>query len=239
MIVVTFALRAEGSAFVRKLTKTEHAGFIVRGELVNQTSNLTPQTLSVVHTGVGADECRKRLGLFLASEQPRVVISSGFCGGTSDEVSPGDLVVAENYSDPSLARTALSTLAGAVSGKLYSASAVIDPALDRYGIGREHGAAAIDMETETIARMCAAKSIPMLGLRVVSDSPSRPFPAPPDVLFDVLAQRTNFSRLLGYVSRNPSTVIRLVDLSRQIAMARRKLAEALQAIVFELARSAP
>jgi hypothetical protein len=94
------------------------------------------------------------------------------------------------------------------------------------------------METETIARMCAAKSIPMLGLRVVSDSPSRPFPAPPDVLFDVLAQRTNFLRLLGYVSRNPSTVIRLVNFSRQIAMAKTNLAEALGTIVFELPRSA-
>jgi Phosphorylase superfamily len=125
-------------------------------------------------------------------------------------------------------------LTGVTVGKLFSADKVIDPARDRCAIGREHGAVAIDMETETIARICAAKNIPMLGLRVVSDSPAAPFPAPPDVLFDIEAQRTKFSRLLPHIARNPRTAMRLLAFSRQIASARDKLAEALCAVIAEL-----
>jgi len=104
-------------------------------------------------------------------------------------------------------------------------------AADRYAIGREHGAVAVDMETETVARLCAAKSIPMLALRVVSDSPGAPFPAPPNVLFDIEKQRTDFSRLLGYIARNPASALSLAQFSNQIAHTKTKLADALTAVI--------
>jgi nucleoside phosphorylase len=187
--------------------------------------------ICLVHTGVGANECRKRLGAFLADEQPRLLISSGFCGGTSDEVSPGQLFLGENYSAVELQNKASTALPEMIVAKLFSADEVIDPANKRYAIGREHGAAAIDMETETIARLCAAKDIPMLALRVVSDSPAAPFPAPPNVLFDIHAQRTKFSRLFAHLAREPSAAIRLAKFSKQIAFARENLAEGLCAII--------
>jgi len=90
------------------------------------------------------------------------------------------------------------------------------------------------METETIARLCAAESIPMLALRVVSDSPAAPFPAPPNVLFDIEKQRTDFSQLLSYIARNPTSAIRLAEFSRQIVIAKTKLAAALASIIAAL-----
>jgi nucleoside phosphorylase len=231
MIAVTFALPAESSAFVRRLAKIQRMGSVVQGELVNQTLNLESQTLCVVHTGVGASECRKRLGIFLKNEQPRLLISSGFCGGATDEISPGDLVMAENYSDAELGQKARAALTDVTIGKLFSADEVIDPVMDRYAIGRKHGAMAIDMETETIARLCAAKNIPMLGLRVVSDSPAAPFPAPPNVLFDVQAQRTKFSKLFAHLAREPAAAMRLAKFSKQIAAARERLADTLCTVI--------
>jgi nucleoside phosphorylase len=227
MIAVTFALPAESNAFVRRLNNVQRAAEVVRGSLGDLE-------LRVLHTGVGAHECEQRLLQFLTQEPLRLLISSGFCGGTNDDVAPGTLVVAENYSDAKLANKAEQASPGAIVGKLYSANRIVDPAADRYAIGREHGAVAIDMETETIARLCAASSIPMLSLRVVSDSPAAPFPAPPEVLFDVESQRTRFSRLLAHLAREPAAVIRLVKFSRQIASARLKLAEALCAIIAAL-----
>jgi adenosylhomocysteine nucleosidase len=231
MIAVTFALPAESSAFVRKLTNIRRHGFVLRGDLANHTSHLKLRTLCVLHTGVGATECRKRLGIFLDAEQPRFIISSGFCGGTSDKVSPGELLVAENYSDAELRNKARAALLGLTFGKLYSADEVIDPADDRYVIGQRHGAIAIDMETETIARVCAAKNIPMLALRVVSDSPAAPFPAPPKVLFDVDAQRTKFSQLFAHLAREPAAAVRLARFSKQIAIARENLADGLCVLI--------
>jgi nucleoside phosphorylase len=200
MIAVTFALPAESSAFIRLLKGIKRDGAILRGTLENRTPDVC-----VLHTGVGASECEKRVGKFLRDERPQLLIASGFCGGTSDELHPGDLVIADNASEPTLLAKARVTLPTARIGKIHSADRIIDPASDRYAIGRAHGAVAVDMETETVARLCAAESIPVLALRVVSDSTRAPFPAPPNVLFDIEKQRTDFSRLLGYIARNPAS----------------------------------
>jgi len=229
MIVVTFALAAESSAFIRLLKGIKRDGAILRGTLEKRTPEVC-----VLHTGVGASKCEERVGNFLRDEKPQLLIASGFCGGTSDQLHPGDLVIADNASEPTLSAKARATLLNAMIGKIHSADRIIDPAADRYAIGREHGAIAVDMETATIARLCAAASIPMLALRVVSDSPATPFPAPPNVLFDIEKQRTDFSQLLSYIARNPTSAIRLAEFSRQIVIAKTKLAAALASIIAAL-----
>lgn len=233
MIAVTFALPAESSAFVRRLENRRREGGIVRGEIKRQTSNIEHRTsnVCVVHTGVGAHRCEKLLGAYFARERPRLLVSSGFCGGTSDALVPGDLLVGENYSDATLARTARSALTAIAKGKLFSADHVVDPSADRYKIGRKEGALAIDMETHVIARLCALNDVRMLSLRIVSDSPAAPFPAPPDVLFDEQKQRTDLSSLLKYLACHPAATIRLLKFSRQVAMAREKIADALCALI--------
>src|SRR5438105_4462050 len=153
MIVVTFALPTESSAFIRSLKNVRREGVIVRGELKHRTSNVEHRTsnVCVLHTGVGAARCKEHLGNFLRQETPELLIASGFCGGTRDELQPGDLVIADNASD--LSKKAHALLPGAVVGKIHSADRIVDPAVDRYEIGRDHGAIAIDIETKTIARI--------------------------------------------------------------------------------------
>jgi purine-nucleoside phosphorylase len=171
---------------------------------------------------------------FLLCNKPNVIVSSGFCGGTSDELKPCDLVIAENFSDKELTKRAREILEEVVTGRIFSADRVIDPAADRYGIGREQGAAAIDMETATIARLCADFAVPMLALRVISDSPAAPFPAPPEVLFDVETQRTKLTSLFGHLARNPKAVAQLADFSKRITLVKTKLADALCTLLREL-----
>ena len=234
MIAVTFALPAESSAFIRLLEGVKRDGALIQGKIQRSTPNAQRSTLNVcvLHTGVGAAKCAERVGNFLLrTEKPELLIASGFCGGTNDQLRPGDLVIAENASNPELLRKAREMLPGAIVGKIHSADRVIDPVIDRYAIGREHGAIAVDMETETIARLCLGTSIPMLALRVVSDSPALPFPAPPNVLFDIEKQRTDFSRLFGYMARNPSSAIRLAEFSKQITLAKTKVAAALASVI--------
>jgi nucleoside phosphorylase len=224
MIVVTFALPTESSAFIRFLKNVRRDGAVVRGNVEHRTSDIC-----VVHTGVGAAKCEERLGNFLRAETPELLIASGFCGGTTDELHPGDLVIADDASD--LSRKARAILPGAVVGKIHSADRIVDPAVDRYEIGREHGAIAIDMETKTITRLCADRSIPVLTLRVISDSPAGPFPAPPNVLFDMEAQRTKFTALVAYLAHDPASAVRLAQFSQQITRAKTKLADALCAVI--------
>ena len=260
MIAVTFALPAESSAFIRLLKKVKRDGALLLGNIERQAPNVeqrTPNTPSpyplgggegdatasgegkrglvcVLHTGVGATKCAEHVENFLHIKKPELLIASGFCGGTNDEINPGDLVIAENASKLELLQKAREILSDAVVGKIHSADRIIDPAADRYAIGREHGAVAVDMETETMARLCAAESIPMLALRVVSDSPAAPFPAPPNVLFDIEKQRTDFSQLLSYIARNPVSALTLAEFSKRIAIAKTKLADALVAVIAAL-----
>jgi len=227
MIVVTFALPAESSAFIRSLKNVKRVGAVVRGELKHRTSNIC-----VLHTGVGAVKCEERLGNFLRDQTPELLIASGFCGGTKDELHPADLVIADNASD--LSKKARAILPHAVIGKIHSADRILDPAVDRYEIGRQHGAIAIDMETETIVRLCAEKAIPVLALRVISDSPAAPFPMPPSVLFNIEKQHTNFFALFGYIMHNPVSAVHLAQFSKQITHAKTKLADALCAVLHAL-----
>jgi nucleoside phosphorylase len=233
MIAVTFALPAESSAFIRLLKGVKREGALLRGNIEQRTPNTEHrmQNLCVLHTGVGSVKCAARMADLLRNEKPELLLASGFCGGTNDELRPGDLVIAENASIRELMLKASEKLSGAKVGKIYSADRIIDPAADRYAIGREHGAIAVDMETDTIRRLCAAESIPILALRVVSDSPAAPFPAPPNVLFDIEKQRTDFSRLLSYIARNPASALRLAEFSKQITAAKAKLADALVTVL--------
>ena len=111
---------------------------------------------------------------------------------------------------------------------------VIEGEAERARFVRDHGAAAIDMETEWVERACTARNIPMLSLRAISDTAAAPFPAPPDVLFDLERQQTSATRLARHLFTHPSAVVRLMRFARQIAFARASLAAALKTLVESL-----
>ncbi len=233
MILVTCALTAESSGLVALLRAKQRVGTTIKGvlELQAPDEDLRALHITVVHTGVGAKECEKRLREFLREEKPEILIASGFCGATQDSVKLGRIVLAENFSTPRLLDKARETLADAITGRLFSSDQIVDRAADRYAIGRKHNAVAIDMETETIAKICAEEALEMLALRGVSDSPAAPFPAPPAVLFDVEAQRTKATQLLPHLVRNPQSAVQLIRFAKQVALAGESLAKALRAVI--------
>jgi hypothetical protein len=90
------------------------------------------------------------------------------------------------------------------------------------------------METEFITRVCGMHGIPVLSLRVITDTPLQPFPAPPNVLFDVSMQRTNLVKLAAFFLAHPSRLPSLAQFARTIARARTTLADAIVALLREL-----
>jgi hypothetical protein len=104
---------------------------------------------------------------------------------------------------------------------------MIDSKSERSTIAGVSGASAIDMETKTIADACVRRDVPLLSLRVISDTPAEPLPAPPDILFNLARQRTPFGELLSYLLKHPMTVPRLIKFSRQIRRARASLTDSL------------
>ncbi|MGZ5003770.1 MAG: 5'-methylthioadenosine/S-adenosylhomocysteine nucleosidase family protein, partial [Chthoniobacterales bacterium] len=82
MIVITFALPNESSGFVRLIANGRLHGHEVR----------------VLHTGVGERAARACMAKLFQKNSPRLLISSGFAGGLTNEVKVGDLLLAENFS---------------------------------------------------------------------------------------------------------------------------------------------
>ncbi len=231
MIAITFALPAESSDFLRRLrnqSRMDRNGIhTVRGDIDNRT-------VEVVHTGVGAKVCQQRVGTFLQDQQFDYLISTGFAGALNDELEVGDLLLARNFSTIDLNKRPSFSRLRLHMADLLTAPALIDSSDERNNTAREMGAAAVDMETEFIARACAAHGIPLLSLRVITDTPREPFPAPAHVLFDIVKQRTDLPKLARFFLSHPNRIPRLIQFARRIANARKMLANALVAILREL-----
>ncbi len=213
MIAVTFALPSESRAF-RARSQT-FAGHVV-----------------ILHTGVGAETCRARIEPFLDAHPLDFLISSGFAGGVEPSLGAGDLFLAANFSDPNLLHRAQALLPAAThTARLATVGRIVKSAGERAALAQQVEAAAVDMETACIAQACARRRIPLLSLRIISDTAATPFPAPPGVLFDLVRQKTDYLRLGGYLARHPAAIVRLIRFGRQIEASGETLANALEVLV--------
>jgi nucleoside phosphorylase len=230
MIAVTFALPAESADFVRLLQQTN---VVAPQDARSMRGQIHGKSVAVLHTGVGEKKCRSQMESFLGRQRLEYLISAGFAGALDEQLQVGDLLLSENFSSPQLLRSAHLDVADGAPflGKLVTVSRVTDSKSERARLAKETGAAAVDMETEFIAAACAAYELPMLSLRVISDTPSEPLPAPPDVLFDLEKQKTNFTRLAFYLVTHPGGVSRLNKFRQRIGLARHSLTNALEKIL--------
>ena len=224
-IAVTFALPAESSEFLRRLGNRSRAD---RNGLKVVHGTIEHRSIEVIHTGVGKNSCRQRIEKFLVGRQFDLLISAGFAGSLNRELQVNDLFVAKNFStlDGKQAESSLSNVS-IYAANMLTVPALIDSSEARERLARESGASAIDMETEFIAAACASHAIPLLALRVITDTPAQPFPAPPDVLFDIQQQRTNIPGLARFFLTNPKRIPGLVQFAQRIARARRTLTNGL------------
>ena len=229
MIGITFALPSESSGLVRRLHAVQRRDNLLSGKMEGRD-------VTILHTGVGAKNCNARLEILLHKARPGSVISSGFAGAISEELRVGDLILAQNFSDPGLLASAEQILRDREPRvvKLFTSTSIIDSVAERNEIARAADAAAVDMETGAIADVCKIHGVPLLSLRIISDTASRPFPAPPSVLFDIERQQTNVGGLLAYLLRDPGSAWRLFRFGRQIARARERLTDAMVALLREL-----
>jgi nucleoside phosphorylase len=232
MIAVTFALPAESSEFLRHLHNQSR---IDRSGIRTIRGKINDRAVEVLHTGVGEKACRQRVAKFLQDQRFDLLISTGFAGALNDQLKVGDLLLAKNFSTIELNNRCKSFSSLPIHEvDLLTVSALIDSSEKRIEIARASGAAAVDMETEFIALACADHGIPLLSLRVISDTLDEPFPAPTKVLFDIEQQRTRLLRLATFFLAHPNRVPGLIQFARRIARARKILTGALVAVISEL-----
>jgi nucleoside phosphorylase len=245
MIAVSFALPAESREFVRALNNKSAAN---PNGVTTIRGMIGARLIEVLHTGVGEKVCRQRVGKFLSAlrsketiqpnqqdQQVACLISAGFAGALNNDLQIGDLILAENFSTVNASETCrLISNPRTHVANLLTIPALIDSPDERNKLALISGAVAVDMETEFIARACATVGIPLLSLRVISDTPQHGFPGPADVLFDIERQQTRILKLATHLLSHPSRVPRMIRFGGRIARARKTLADALVEIVREV-----
>src|SRR5437588_5201641 len=142
MIGITFALPSESSDLVRRLRAVERCDNLISG-------NVNGRDVALVHTGVGARNCNQRLEILLHKTRPRLVISSGFAGAVTEKLRVGDLVLAQNFSDPQLLASAERIFRDRQSRLviLFRPTSIVDSNAERNGIATGAVAAAVDIIT--------------------------------------------------------------------------------------------
>ncbi|HYS10580.1 MAG TPA: hypothetical protein VEP66_17705 [Myxococcales bacterium] len=169
----------------------------------------------------------------IAAEQPRAVVSCGFCGGIDQVLSPGDLILATAVRDesgqvvetPESLRTAAARgLQGMrfFEGDLACTSSVAATPAEKRALARP-GTLAVDMESFTVARAAADVGIPWLALRAVIDPLESSLPA-----FTRETHGSHLGPALRYAASGPRAIIDLIRLSRDARRAASSLEAGLQ-----------
>ena len=169
MVILVFALPEEARVVRRRIRWHKTPVDVSRGSFAGQEVSLTFVGISAVRIG--------ELERSIDQSKPRMIISSGFAGGTRSLLEAGDFVLSTNYTDADMAKTLrqhhrIFDAAGPFVQvkRVASASA-------KWSLNRSQGACAVDMESETIAELCRRKGIPLVTARMISDAIDEAIPA--------------------------------------------------------------
>lgn len=118
----------------------------------------------------------------LAEEQPSVLVSFGIAGALTDDLRPGDIVLADSVASsrgPSipasaapteaLSRTAHAEGFALARGSILGVEHVIANSSEKRRLSEETGALCVDMESYEIARVATERGLPFAVLRAIAD----------------------------------------------------------------------
>lgn len=183
LTVILFALHREAKPFLRRCRETE---------------------LHVHVTGMGEAAVERALDAVFA-QQPRHVVTAGFCGSLMPQVRIGAVV--EDV------------------GQVVTVSQPVLSVADREALHRRTGALVVDMETHAVVRRCREAGVRCSCVRVVSDDLEHPLPT--DLFGAIQGERVASGRLCWQICRRPGLLLDLWRLARHSNRAATILAEAL------------
>jgi adenosylhomocysteine nucleosidase len=163
-----------------------------------------------------------------------LVLSAGFSGALDERRAAGDIVLATEVVDEQGNRWPATWPGELPPGEwrppLYrhpvlTASRLAATPETKRELGRQSGAAAVDMEAAALARLCARRGVPFGCVRVILDDLHTPLsPRLLDLLKD---GRVAPLRVMAAVARSPRLVGELWRLARQSRHAAGQLGQAL------------
>ncbi len=193
---------------------------------LRRAKEIAGHSVIIAHTGIGTAAAEKRVAALLAEHRPRWLLSSGYAGALDPAIVHGEMFLATNFTSPHLLRQTT-----ARRGTLTTQPRAAETAAEKSTLASETGAQAIDMETSAIARICAAGGVPMLSLRVISDTATASIPVPLHISYDLAKQRPRVAALLFFLLRNPAHIVPFTRFVRGLTPARKAMTAAILEIL--------
>lgn len=204
----------------------------------------------LIRAGVGHNATLKALqSLGESGEKPRLLCTTGFCGGLAEGVAVGDIVLAETVLDsaqpsapcqiqPPIERDALRARLEQAgirchAGALISVREPVTQATAKRALGRQHNAVAVDMESFTVVTEGAQLAQHTLVLRAVSDAVDDELPAEVGEFLDE-AGNVRVANVARFAARGPGNMKLLWGLKSRTDKAAASLTAAWKTIWPEL-----
>jgi adenosylhomocysteine nucleosidase len=249
VIIIFYAFSREAAALKRRFesrTPLEMAG------LKGFRGRLGGVEVAGIATGIGIERARQAARrAFEKIPEAKLAISTGVAGALSEGLAAGDLIVAdrlvlsaEGRGDSAaqvlsidrgeLERLQESLRAAAIpfsTGAMLTSARALTTVADKRGAKAATGAVAVDMESAAIADEARIRGVPFVCVRAILDT------ADEDVIGAELPDEDgNVAplRAAGFLIRNPGAIVKLSRLGRNLGIAAKSLADAIEAVVRHL-----
>ena len=161
------------------------------------------------------------------TEPPEFVLTCGFAGGLSPDLPFGTIVYSADSTFP---RPSVFSAIEARSSNIQSIDRVLSTPEEKRIFYKKTGADAVDMESDSIRRICAQRSIPSATVRVISDALDEAMPIDFNRFMDANSNLRT-AALVVHVISHPTLIPAMVRFQRRTTRAARMLAQALRKIL--------
>jgi hypothetical protein len=239
---VVFALRRESRPFYRAFRPHQT---INAAPCPARFCGEPPLRVVAVETGAGLARTEKVLTWLMNKPpigqvpyRPKVVLGTGFCGALRDGLRTGDAVWATEVIDAASGThwpttwTKVPTDPGHSRlhcGRLVTVARLAGDPQQKHKLGRDWNAAAVDMESAVLARICAQSEVPFGCMRVVLDTAETSLS--PRLIHVVSDGHASTWRLATTIASAPALTLELCRLAKQSRLAAEALAVALREIL--------
>lgn len=235
-ILVSFALGNEFAPWrrFRSFTRAAELDFAAYDTKVEATS------VRVVLTGVGPERARSVIARALQWE-PNVCVSSGVAGSLRATYRVGEVFVAREVMELESGRTiaadrelveAAERRGIRLAERLLSSANMVVTAEGKNRLGRM--AEAVEMESFAVLTEAAARKVPAVAIRAISDAADQDLPMEFSGALDDQG-KVKASKVARSLARAPHKLPALLRLGRDTRVAATKLAEFLDGYIVDLA----
>ena len=243
MIVIFYAFSREARAIKRGF---ETHGALKLDGLKGFRGRLGANEVAAIATGIGIERARETARRAFESLSPvDFAISTGVAGALSEGLAAGDVIVADRFvlrseagadrivamNAPELDRVKEALRAAAIHfsiGAILTSPHPLVTAAAKRRAKAETGAIAVEMESAVIALEATSRGIPFACVRTILDA------ADEEVIGAEVADeegRVRPLRAAGFIVRHPAAIVTLARIARNLGLASKSLAGAIETIV--------